>query len=46
MIKKELIEDYQLIPMGEITEEAKAIAVLWVEGYERMGFDLPQKETK
>lgn len=42
-IKKELLEDYELVPFGEITEEAKAIAVLWVEGYEPMGFDLPGK---
>lgn len=42
-INKELIEEYKLVPMDEITEEAKAIAVLWVEGYKPMGFDLPQK---
>jgi hypothetical protein len=32
-----------LIPMNEIPEEARKIAVLWVEGYEPNGFDLPSK---
>lgn len=40
---KALNEDYKLIPMSEITEEAKWIAVLWVENYRPMGYDLPGK---
>jgi hypothetical protein len=40
---KEWETDYKLIPMSEITEEAREIAVRWVEGYEPKGFDLPGK---
>lgn len=34
---------YKLIPMTDITEDAKNIAVLWVENYRPMGYDLPGK---
>ena len=36
-------EGYKLIPLDEITPEAREIAVRWVEGYESCGFDLPGK---
>lgn len=36
-------EEGQLIPMSEITDEARSIAVSWVENYEPMGFDIQQK---
>lgn len=40
---KDLDKDYKLIPMTEITDEAREIAVRWVENYKPMGFDLPGK---
>jgi hypothetical protein len=39
----DLDKDYKLVPMSEITEEARDIAVRWVENYRPMGFDLPGK---
>lgn len=36
--------EYNLIPMSKITDEARKIAVSWVENYEPMGFDLPGKQ--
>jgi hypothetical protein len=36
-------EDYKLIPMSDIDDEAREIAVRWVENYQPMGFDLPNK---
>ena len=32
-----------LISMSDITERAKEIAILWVENYQPMGYDLPGK---
>lgn len=43
-IREELKTDYPLIPMSEITDEARLIAVAWVEGYERQGMDIPGKQ--
>lgn len=37
------LSDYPLIPMGEIDQEARLLAVRWVENYEPCGFDLPNK---
>lgn len=34
---------YKLIPFTEIDEEARNIAVLWIENYRPMGFDIQQK---
>jgi hypothetical protein len=31
------------IPLSDITDEARNIAVAWVENYEPMGFDIEQK---
>lgn len=36
-------KDYQLIPMEEITDEARKIAVQWVENYRPMGMDIENK---
>ncbi len=42
--KKEWEHDYPLIPASEITEEARELAVRWVEGYEPVGkINLQQK---
>lgn len=39
-----LEKDYKLIPMSQITPEAREIAVRWVEGYKPMGsINLEQK---
>jgi hypothetical protein len=35
--------EYKLIPLTDITDQAREIAVAWIEGYEPMGFDLQQK---
>lgn len=35
--------EYKLIPLNEITDEAREIAVAWCENYVRMGFDIQQK---
>jgi hypothetical protein len=35
--------NYKLIPMDKIHDEARKIAVAWVEDYEPSGFDLPNK---
>lgn len=43
-LKKEMETDYPLIPMSEITPEARMLAVAWVDGYERQGMDLPGKQ--
>lgn len=40
---KAIDKDYQLIKIDEITEEARDIAVRWVEGYEPNGFDIAGK---
>ena len=32
-----------LIPLSEITPEAREIAVAWIENYQPMGFDIQQK---
>lgn len=43
-IMKELAKGYSLIPMGEITNEARALAVEWCENYKPMGsINLEQK---
>jgi hypothetical protein len=34
---------YNLIPMDKIHDEARKLAVAWVEDYEPSGFDLPNK---
>lgn len=36
--------DYPLIPMSEITDEARLLAVAWVDGYEAQGMDIPGKQ--
>lgn len=43
-LELEMQRDYPLIPMSEITEEARLLAVAWVEGYERQGMDIPGKQ--
>lgn len=43
-MKKEIDTDYPLIPLDEITDEARMIAVRWVENYGTMGFDLENKQ--
>ena len=40
---KNIDVNYRLIPLGEISEDAKDIAVRWIENYKQMGFDLPGK---
>ena len=43
-ILKHLDESYQLIPMKDITDEARALAVRWCENYRPSGsIDLPNK---
>ena len=37
------MKTYELIPLKDITEDARNIAVAWIEGYETMGFDIQQK---
>ena len=42
--QKRLNENYRLIPMKDITDEARDIAVMWVEGYKPAGIiNLEQK---
>lgn len=36
-------DGYKLIPLSEITDEAREIAVQWIEGYEPNGFDITNK---
>jgi hypothetical protein len=43
-IRKALKTDYPLIPMNDITTEARLIAVAWIEGYEYQGMDIPGKQ--
>lgn len=43
-IKKQMKSDYPLIPMGDITTEARLLAVAWVDGYEPQGMDIPGKQ--
>jgi uncharacterized protein YcsI (UPF0317 family) len=44
LTKEEIIDnDYQLIPMSEITDEARQIAVGWVEGYTKASLEIAQK---
>lgn len=43
-LKKEMETDYPLIPMMEITDEARMLAVAWVEGYKAQGMDIPGKQ--
>jgi hypothetical protein len=39
-----MTKEYKLIPMNQITEEARKIAVAWIENYQPTGgFDLPNK---
>lgn len=40
---KKFKKRYKIIPFNEITEEARDIAVLWVENYKPMGMNLEQK---
>lgn len=41
---KSIDKDYKLIPMSEITDEARMIAVRWVEGYrDAGGIEIQQK---
>lgn len=43
-IQTRLDNEYKLIPMGDISAEARAIAVRWVEGFEPIGgIELRQK---
>ena len=37
------MKTYELIPLKDITEDARNIAVAWIKGYETMGFDIQQK---
>jgi hypothetical protein len=37
------MKTYELIPLPDITPEARQIAVAWIEGYQPMGFDIQQK---
>lgn len=42
--QKRLNENYRLIPMKDITDEATDIAVMWIEGYKPAGIiNLEQK---
>lgn len=42
--QKRLNENYRLIPMKDITDEARDIAVMWIEGYKPAGIiNLEQK---
>jgi hypothetical protein len=43
-LKQEMDADYPLIPMMDITDEARLLAVAWVEGYEAQGMDIPGKQ--
>lgn len=41
---KKLPNDYKLVPLNEITDEARILAVTWIEGYEEwMRSDIPHK---
>lgn len=43
-IRKQMGNDYPLIPSSDIESEARMLAVAWVEGYEKMGvIELEQK---
>lgn len=43
-LKSKIEKDYKLIPSGDIDDEARLIAIRWVEGYEKMGIiELEQK---
>jgi len=35
--------EYKLIPLSQISDQAREIAVAWIEGYQPMGFDIEQK---
>ena len=43
-VQQALDKDYKLVPMADITDEARVIAVRWVEGYEPQGMDIPGKQ--
>ncbi len=43
-IREEMKTDYPLIPMSQITDEARILAVAWVDGYESQGMDIPGKQ--
>lgn len=43
-LQKEMDADYPLIPLMGITDEARLLAVAWVEGYEKQGLDIPGKQ--
>lgn len=43
-LQKEMDADYPLIPMMKITDEARLLAVAWVDGYEAQGMDIPGKQ--
>jgi len=43
-LRQEMDDDYPLIPMSEITDEARLLAVAWVDGYESQGMDIPGKQ--
>lgn len=43
-IKKQMQNDYPLIPSSKIEPEARMLAIAWVEGYEKIGvIELEQK---
>lgn len=44
ILRKEMDDDYPLIPMMDITDEARLLAVAWVDGYEAQGMDIPGKQ--
>lgn len=43
-LEKEMQTDYPLINMCDITDEARLLAVAWVDGYEYQGMDIPGKQ--
>ena len=43
-LMNEMQADYPLIPITKITDEAKLLAIAWVEGYEYQGMDIPGKQ--
>lgn len=43
-LQQEMDADYPLIPLMEITDEARLLAVAWVDGYESQGMDIPGKQ--
>jgi hypothetical protein len=40
---KTIDTDYKLIPMADITDEAKDIAVRWIESFKPTGFSIREK---